>query len=94
MSLRGFYFFHPFFCYCNYAVWGSLIRNFVQSSDQDDTTTSSAAPSSPLASQAHRASDPLLEAFRSSGAFHASFKNRTKSGFVEKQVQLHMITLQ
>ncbi|KAI3525788.1 hypothetical protein L1887_04880 [Cichorium endivia] len=53
--------------------------------DQDDTTTSSAAPSSPLASQAHRASDPRLEAFRSSGAFHASFKNRTKSGFVEKQ---------
>ncbi|KAL4587236.1 hypothetical protein LXL04_000104 [Taraxacum kok-saghyz] len=56
--------------------------------DQDDTshtTTSSAAPLSPLAPQANRALDPRLQAFQSSGAFHASFKNRTKSGFVEKK---------
>ncbi|CAH1418662.1 unnamed protein product [Lactuca virosa] len=55
--------------------------------DQDETTTSSAAatPSSPLAPQPNRPTDPRLQSFQSSGAFHASFKNRTKSGFVEKK---------
>ncbi|KAK9057827.1 hypothetical protein SSX86_022665 [Deinandra increscens subsp. villosa] len=37
--------------------------------DQDDATTSSAAPP-------HTSSDPRLDSFRSSGAFHSSFKNR------------------